>query len=185
MLVDKKDLSEQEIRTRYITPAIRNAGWPADGVREELYLTAGQIQPRGRHAPRGTRKFADYVLYHRNRPLAVVEAKDNNHSLGGGMQQALEYADMLDAPFAYSSNGDGFLEHDLLATGQPGQSFTIEMALPLDQFPSPGGPVCPQHAVREHPRVHRDRLPTRPPRDAQWVLRGSHKGRRDEKAVTR
>jgi type I restriction enzyme R subunit len=68
-------------------------------------------------------KFADYVLYHQNVPLAVVEAKDNNHSLGGGMQQALDYADMLDAPFAYSSNGDGFLQHVCLA--HDGSIYTI------------------------------------------------------------
>jgi type I restriction enzyme R subunit len=82
--LDKKDLTEQEIRTRYITPAIQGAGWLPRQIREEVYLTAGQIHPRGRVAPRGRRKFADYVLYHHNLPLAIVEAKDNNHPLGGG-----------------------------------------------------------------------------------------------------
>ena len=77
-LVDKKDLTEQEIRTRYITPAIRDAGWPAAQVREELRLTDGQINPKSKSAPRGKCKYADYVLYHHNRPLAIVEAKDNN-----------------------------------------------------------------------------------------------------------
>jgi type I restriction enzyme R subunit len=96
--VTKKDLTEQEIRTRYITPALREAGWPLHQIREEHYLTAGQILPRGRTALRGKRKFADYVLYCHNLPLAIVEAKDNNHALGAGMQQALEYADMWDVP---------------------------------------------------------------------------------------
>lgn len=136
----KKDLTEQEIRSQYIYPAIHEtAGWPRAQIREEVYITDGQIHPRGRVAPRGRRKFADYVLYHHNLPLAIVEAKDNNHPLGGGMQQALEYAAMWDVPFAYSSNGDGFLEHDLLASGAPGESFRIEVALPLGQFPSPDG----------------------------------------------
>jgi type I restriction enzyme R subunit len=112
MRVDKKELTEQEIRTRYILPAIQQGGWRPQAIREERYLTAGRIHPHGRGASRGERKFADYVLYHRNVPLAVIEAKDNNHPLGGGMQQALEYAEMLDAPFAYSSNGDGFVEYD-------------------------------------------------------------------------
>jgi type I site-specific restriction endonuclease len=88
----KKDLTEQEIRTRYITPAIQGVGWLPAHIREEVYITDGQILPRGRTTTRGKRKFADYVLYHHNLPLAIVEAKDNNHPLGGEMQQALEYA---------------------------------------------------------------------------------------------
>jgi type I restriction enzyme R subunit len=135
--MSKKDLTEQEIRTRYITPAIRDAGWPFNQIREELYLTDDQIHPQGKIAPRGKHKYADYVLYHHNCPLVIIEAKDNNHSLSSGMQQALEYAAMCDAPFAYSSNGDGFLEHDLLVTGLPGEHAVIEQALPLADFPSP------------------------------------------------
>lgn len=135
--MDKKDLTEQEIRTRYIYPAIHGAGWKPAQIREEVHITDGQIHPRGKIAPRGKRKFADYVLYHHNLPLVIVEAKDNNHPMGGGMQQALEYARMWDVPFAYSSNGDGFLEHNLLATGAQGEPFLIEVALPLNQFPSP------------------------------------------------
>ena len=137
MPMNKKDLTEQEIRTRYITPALRDAGWAANQIREELYLTDGQIHPGSKDAPRGQRTFADYVLYHHNRPLAIVEAKDNNHPLGGGMQQALEYAAMCDAPFAYSSNGDGFVEHDRLVTPSPGAYTVIERTLPLADFPSP------------------------------------------------
>lgn len=129
--MDKKDLTEQEIRTRYITQAIRDAGWPVSQIREEFCLTHGKIHPHGKIAPRGKRKFADYVLYCHNLPLAVVEAKDNNHPVGGGMQQALEYAVMLDAPFAYSSNGDAFVEHDLTASTE------IERTLLLDEFPAP------------------------------------------------
>ena len=135
--MDKKDLTEQEIRTRYITPAILDAGWPVNQMREEHYLTAGQIHPQGKTASRGKRKFADYVLYHHNHPLAVVEAKDNNHSVGSGMQQALEYAAMWDIPFVYSSNGDGFWEHDRLATAPLGEHAVIERVLPMDDFPSP------------------------------------------------
>jgi len=82
--VDKKDLKEQEIRTRYITPAILNAGRALSQVREEQYITAGQVHHRGK---RGKRKFADYVLYHDNHPLAIIEAKDTNHSLVSGMQR--------------------------------------------------------------------------------------------------
>jgi type I restriction enzyme R subunit len=113
-----KGLTEQEIRTRYITPAIQGVGWEPRQIREEVYITAGQIHPRGRMAPRGKRKRADYVLYHHNIPIAIVEAKDNNHPLGGGIQQSIEYATMWDVPFAYSSNSDGFLERDMLASGE-------------------------------------------------------------------
>jgi len=140
--VDKKDLKEQEIRTRYVTPTILNAGWALSQVREDHSIPAGQVHPRGNapsvaSAKRGKRKFADYVLYHHNHPLAIIEAKDNNHSLGSGMQQALSYTEMWDAPFAYSSNGDGFTEHDRTVTPAPGERAVIELALPLDQFPSP------------------------------------------------
>lgn len=131
--MNKKDLTEQEIRTRYITPAIHeDAGWPREQIREGVYMTDGRILPRGKHAERGERKFADYVLYHTSLPLALIEAKDNNHPLGGGMQQALAYAELWDIPFVYSSNGDGFLEHDRLA-----QSGPVERVLRLDEFPPP------------------------------------------------
>jgi len=129
--MDKKDLTEQEIRTRYITPAIQSACWQPIQIREEVAITDGQIHPEGK-APRGKRKFADYVLYHHNMPLAIVEAKDNNHPVGGGMLQALAYARMWDVPFAYSANGDAFLEHDLLTAAYP-----IERTLLPEAFPSP------------------------------------------------
>lgn len=129
----KKALTEQEIRTRYITPAIRGAGWQALDIGEEHYFTAGrmEIQPQGQ-AKRGRRNYVDYLLTYKNVALAVVEAKENSHTVGSGMQQALRYAEALDVPFVYSSNGDAFLEHDRLASGG-----TIERVLPLNAFPSP------------------------------------------------
>lgn len=100
-------------------------------VREEVSFTAGRIIVRGRLHTRGKRRRADYVLsYKKNMPIAVIEAKDNNHSLGDGMQQALAYSDALDAPFVFSSNGDGFLFHD--RTGLYGKT---ESTLSLDEFP--------------------------------------------------
>lgn len=134
--MNKKLLSEQDIRTKFITPAIvENAGWDRlKQLREEVYFTDGRIWVRGNLTRRGKAKKADYILYYKpNIPIAVVEAKDNNHSVGAGMQQALEYADILDIPFVYSSNGDGFLEHDRSVTDGP-----VEKELPLDAFPTPG-----------------------------------------------
>jgi type I restriction enzyme R subunit len=86
-------------------------------VREEVYFTKGRVIVRGKTVKRGEAKKADYLLdYKPNLPLAVIEAKDNNHAVGAGMQQALDYAEILDVPFAYSSNGDAFLEHDRTVT---------------------------------------------------------------------
>jgi type I restriction enzyme R subunit len=112
---DKKSLTERDICTKFITPAIvETAGWNRDTqLREELSLTKGRIVVRGKLHSRGKQKRADYVLYHKpNIPLAVVEAKDNTHTVRSGIQQAIEYAELLDVPFAYSSNGHGFIEHD-------------------------------------------------------------------------
>ena len=132
--VNKKELSERDICTKYITPAVERAGWDVmTRVREEFPLTDGQILVRGKRVKRGALKRADYVLFHQGHlPLAVIEAKVNTKSLGSGMQQALEYGEMLDVPFVFSSNGDGFLFRD--NTGQSGQ---LEQELSLDQFPSP------------------------------------------------
>ncbi len=132
--MDKKSLSERDICTKYITPAISAAGWDVQTqVRENVHLTAGRVIVRGRMTTRGKGKFADYVLYYKpNVPLAIVEAKDNNHSVGAGMQQGLGYADMLDVPFVFSSNGDGFLFHD-----KTGQGACVEQELSLGAFPSP------------------------------------------------
>ena len=102
-------------------------------VREEVTFTAGRIVQRGKLHARGEKKRADYLLfYEANLPLAIIEAKDNKHSVGHGMQQALDYAEALDVPFAYSSNGDGFIEHDRTKQGE-----TVERELTLDEFPSP------------------------------------------------
>ena len=132
--IDKKSFSEQDIRTKYITPAIEGSGWDVQTqVREEISFTDGRIMVRGTTVKRGKRKRADYILYHKpNLPIAVVEAKDNNHSVGAGMQQALDYAEILDLPFAFSSNGDGFLWHDRTTGGGK-----TEMEIPLEAFPSP------------------------------------------------
>jgi type I restriction enzyme R subunit len=131
--MNKKALSETDIRTKFITPAIAAKWNVMTQVREEVFFTAGQVIVRGKTVSRGTAKKADYVLYHKpNQPLAIVEAKDNNHPVGGGMQQALEYAEILDVPFVYSSNGDAFLEHD-----RTKKSGVVTREIPMDQFPSP------------------------------------------------
>ncbi|MBI5995668.1 EcoAI/FtnUII family type I restriction enzme subunit R [Clostridium perfringens] len=129
--MNKKDMSERDICTKYITPAIVNAGWDIKRqIREEVTFTDGRVIVRGNVTTRGKRKRADYILYHKsNFPIAVVEAKDNNHSIGAGMQQAINYADILDVQFAYSSNGDGFIEHDMKKG--------TEREISLDEFPTP------------------------------------------------
>ncbi|HEX5735723.1 MAG TPA: DEAD/DEAH box helicase family protein [Blastocatellia bacterium] len=131
---DKSSLSERDICTKYITPAIEDAAWDIHTqLREEVRLTRGSVIVRGKTISRGKEKRADYILYYKpNLPIAVVEAKDNNHNISDGMQQAIEYAEMLDIPFAYSSNGDGFIEHD--RTLKKG---VIERELALTDFPSP------------------------------------------------
>jgi type I restriction enzyme, R subunit len=132
--MNKKAFSEQDIRTKYITPAIEAAGWDRmTRIREEVYFTKGRIVVRGKLVTRAKAKRADYILYYKpNIPIAVVEAKDNNHTIGDGMQQALDYAEILDVPFVYSSNGDGFLEHDRTGANSP-----VEKELNNTSFPSP------------------------------------------------
>lgn len=128
--MSKKDLTEEDIKLRFITPAIKKAGWKNEHIRMEYYFTDGRVVFQGNIHARQTGKKADYLLFHAaNKPIAIVEAKDNNKPLGGGMQQAMEYAQILDIPFAYSSNGDGFLEHDFLTRK--------ETELSLEQFPTP------------------------------------------------
>lgn len=137
--MDKYQLSERDICTKYITPAIQQAGWQQHQFREEVNLTDGRVMVRGKLAARiknpdakGGPKRADFVLYARpNVPIAIVEAKQAKFSVGHGMQQALAYAEMLDAPFAISSNGDGFLIHD-----RTGISHPVERELQLSDFPS-------------------------------------------------
>ena len=132
--MDKRGLSERDICTKFITPALRGAGWDEmSQIREEVSFTKGRIIVRGKLVTRGRAKRADYILYFKpNIPIAVIEAKDNSHSVGDGMQQALDYAETLNIPFAFSSNGDGFVLHDRTGTSTP-----READLPLDAFPSP------------------------------------------------
>ncbi len=132
--LNKKSLTERDICTKFINPALEAAGWDLiNQLREQYFFTDGRVMVRGKTVKRGERKFADYLLFYKpNLPLAVIEAKDNNHSVGSGMQQALDYANTLDVPFVFSTNGDAFLFHDRLATPGP-----VEQELPLDQFPSP------------------------------------------------
>ncbi len=131
---NKTTLSERDVCTKFVTPALTDAGWDLrHQIREEVTLTKGRIKVRGRMVSRGKAKRADYVLYYKpNLPLAVIEAKDETHSVGAGMQQALAYAEMLDVPFAFSTNGRAFLFHD-----RTGQSPEVEREIPLSAFPSP------------------------------------------------
>ena len=131
---EKQSFSEADVCRISITPSIHSANWDSiTQIREQYYFTDGNIEVNGNKTKRGKRKFADYVLYHKpNIPLAIVEAKDNNNPVGGGMQQALEYAEILDVPFAYSSNGDAFIEHD-----RTGKGDIIEKEISLDKFPTP------------------------------------------------
>ena len=132
--MDKRSLSERDICTKFITPAIEKAGWDKQTqLLEEVSFTDGRIYVRGKLTARGKSKRADYILYYKpNIPIAIVEAKDNSHSVRSGIQQAMDYAQILDIPFVFSSNGDGFLFHD-----KTGLSGNLEIELNLDQFPSP------------------------------------------------
>jgi type I restriction enzyme R subunit len=132
--MDKRSFSERDICTKFITPALRQAGWDEMlQIREEVGFTKGRIIVRGKLVTRGQAKRADYILYFKpNIPLALIEAKDNFHSVGDGMQQALDYATTLDIPFVFSSNGDGFVFHDRTGASNP-----REVNLGLDAFPSP------------------------------------------------
>ena len=132
--IDKRSLSERDICTKFITPALRAAGWDEiEQIREEVGFTKGRITVRGKLVSRGQAKRADYILSYRpNVPVAVIEAKDNAHAVGDGMQQALDYAETLNVPFVFASNGDGFVFHD-----RTGASTPREVTLALDAFPSP------------------------------------------------
>ena len=133
-MANKKSLSERDICSKFITPAVTKSGWDLQTqIREEVSFTKGRIIVRGKIHTRGEQKRADYILYYKaNIPLAVIEAKDNTNSVGAGMQQALNYAESLGVPFVFSSNGDGFLMHD-----RTGLSDKKEQELSLDAFPSP------------------------------------------------
>ncbi|QYK49404.1 MAG: DEAD/DEAH box helicase family protein [Phycisphaeraceae bacterium] len=130
----KRTLTETEICDQFITPALVKAGWEHGvQIRREYTFTDGQVIVRGKLAKRGDRKRADYILQHHARiPLAVIEAKDNTHSVGSGLQQALAYAKALDIPFAFSSNGDAFVFHDRTGLSNP-----VERQISLSEFPTP------------------------------------------------
>jgi len=132
--MDKSKLSERDICTKFITPALEFSGWDIQSqVREEFPLTKGRIIVRGKVHTRAKHKRADYVLFYKpNIPIAIIEAKDANHTVGDGMQQALGYAEMLQVPFVFSSNGERFLFHNKLAEDGP-----IEREIELNEFPSP------------------------------------------------
>lgn len=131
--MDKKTLSEQDITSKYVVPALQRSGWDIQTqVREQYSFTAGRIIVRGKTVKRGEQKRVDVLLFYRSHyPIAVIEVKDASHPVGSGMQQALGYAESLDAPFAYSTNGSEFLEHDRIAKK------SIEQTIPVDSFPSP------------------------------------------------
>ena len=127
--VPKQNMTEEDIKLQFITPAI-TAKWPTNRITMETKITDGKINLRGNLVSRQKPKKADYVLYiNENNPIAIVEAKDNKHTVSHGLQQAMTYAQMMGIPFAYSSNGDAFMEHDFL-TG-------MERQIPMNQFPSP------------------------------------------------
>ncbi|MFA6040219.1 MAG: DEAD/DEAH box helicase family protein [Methylophilus sp.] len=133
-MLGKQKLSERDICTKFISPAIQKSGWDIQTqVREEVSFTKGRIIVRGKLHSRGKQKRADYILYYKsNIPIAIIEAKDNSYSVGAGMQQALNYAETLEIPFVFSSNGDAFLMHD-----RTGNASVTEEELALNQFPSP------------------------------------------------
>jgi type I restriction enzyme R subunit len=132
--MNKKQLSERDICSKFITPAIEDAGWDVQTqVREEFQITKGRVLVQGQLHSRAASKRADYVLFYKpNIPIAVIEAKDNKHGVGSGMQQGLGYADTLQVPFVFSSNGDGFLFHNKLQS-----EGVLEREISLSEFPSP------------------------------------------------
>ncbi|KAF3983944.1 MAG: DEAD/DEAH box helicase family protein [Methylococcales symbiont of Hymedesmia sp. n. MRB-2018] len=133
-MTTKKQLSESDIKAKFITPALLKSGWNEQAqIRREVFFTDGRIFVKGNLTLRGKGKKADYILYYKpNIPIAIIEAKNNKLSLNSGIQQALDYAQILDIPSVYSSNGDGFFEHNKSATNGK-----IEQQLSLDEFPTP------------------------------------------------
>ncbi|MBB2708155.1 MULTISPECIES: EcoAI/FtnUII family type I restriction enzme subunit R [Rhizobium] len=132
--MDKRSLTERDICTKFILPAVKQAGWDMMlQAREEVFFTKGRITVRGKLVARGNAKKADVVLYYKpNIPIALIEAKDSSHAMGDGLQQGLDYAETLGIPFVFASNGDGFVFHD-----RTGLRDVKEENLHLDQFPSP------------------------------------------------
>lgn len=128
--MNKKSLTEEDIKNQFITPALYKAGWALDQMSMEKVFTDSRVKLEGNKTRRGEKKKADYILYYKpNIPLAIVEAKDNKHNLGDGMQQAIDYAECLNIPYAFSSNGDAFQEINLIQVS--------DKNIALDEFPSP------------------------------------------------
>lgn len=128
-MISKKDLTEEDIKFQYITPSIQKVGYAPNLIKMEYFFTDGKINVRENKAQRSKGKKADYILFYKpNQPIAIIEAKDNKKEVAHGIQQAIDYARILDIPFAYSSNGDAFYEHDML-TG-------LERQIPLEEFPT-------------------------------------------------
>jgi type I restriction enzyme R subunit len=133
-MILKKDMSEDDIRTKYIIPALQQAGWDIHNqIREQVYFTNGRIFVKGNTTRRGERKFADIILYYKpNIPIAIIEVKKNTLAMAAGIQQGLDYALTLDLPVVFSTNGDGFVQHD-----RSGSSAQLETNLSLEAFPTP------------------------------------------------
>ena len=168
-ILPKKAMSEEDIKLQYITPAVISK-WDRDKITMETQITDGKINLKGNFVFREKPKRADYILYlNANNPIAIIEAKDNNHSISHGLQQAMTYAQMLDLPFAYSSNGDGFAEHDFL-TGKERQfgldEFPTEAEL-VARFKQESGMTPTQEAVIEQPYYSSQN--TYPPRYYQRI----------------
>lgn len=168
-ILPKKAMSEEDIKLQYITPAITSK-WERGKITMETQVTDGKINLKGNFVFREKPKRADYILYlNANNPIAIIEAKDNKHSISHGLQQAMVYAQMLDLPFAYSSNGDGFAEHDFL-TGKERQfaldEFPTEAEL-IARFKQESGMTPAQEAVIEQPYYSSQN--TYPPRYYQRI----------------
>ena len=169
MVLPKNEMSEEDIKLQYITPAITSK-WDRCKITMETKITDGKINLKGNFVHRNEPKRADYILYlNANNPIAIIEAKDNKHSISYGLQQAMTYAKMLDLPFAYSSNGDGFTEHDFL-TGKERQlkidEFPTEEEL-VSRFKEESGMTPTQEAVIEQPYYSSQN--TYPPRYYQRI----------------
>ena len=136
--MDKRKLSETDIISKFILPAVKTAGWDdITQIRQEVKLRDGKVIVRGQLGVRKTVKSADIVLYHKpSMPLAVIEAKANKHEVGKGLQQGLDYARLLDVPFIFASNGDGFIFHDKTKLGTA-DAHNLETEIRLEDFPSP------------------------------------------------
>lgn len=144
--------SEEDVRAKFIDPALKNSGWSEAQIRREISFTEGRIIVRGKTISRGERKRVDYILYYKkNIPIALIEAKDDSNGVGHGMQQALSYAESLNIPFVYSSNGLGFLEHNRLNDDSP-----VEQEISLESFPSPEELISRYTSAKDYSDTQKD-----------------------------